>query len=150
MRRKRKVRTRLSRPVAGIRVRGQRGHPEVRAAIIRFARWLREHRSFPTVLPVYLSSGEMVRTIEGELGSASFFAPYSKKDAPYVRIATGDYPETRRRRGRDNALAGYLASLAHELVHYDQWLNDEELHERGVRRQANRVVDQYAKAVDRP
>src|SRR6266581_904740 len=101
----------VRRDVRGLRIRGQRGHPEVRAALIRFASWLRRHRKFPTLLPVYLIAGDQVRTCKGELCSASFFAPDSRLDAPYARIATGDFPRLRRSRGRDSA-----------LVHYDQWL----------------------------
>jgi hypothetical protein len=136
--------------VKGLRIRGQRGHPEVRAALIRFASWLRRHREFPKLLPVYLIAGDQVRTGEGELCSASFFAPDSKLDAPYARIATGDFPRLRRSRGRDSALAAYLHSLAHELVHYDQWLAGTAPTERGVVLQATRMVDRYAMDVRHP
>jgi hypothetical protein len=138
------------REVKGLRIRGQRGHPEVRAALIRFAGWLRRHREFPTLLPVYLIAGDQVRTGEGELCSASFFAPDSKLDAPYARIATGDFPRLRRSRGRDSALAAYLHSLAHELVHYDQWLAGTAPTERGVDRKATRTVENYAMHVRHP
>ena len=139
-----------SRDVKGLRIRGQRGHPEVRAALIRFAIWLRRHREFPTLLPVYLISGDQVRTSEGKLCSASFFAPDSKLDAPYARIATGDYPRLRRSRGRDSALAAFLHSLAHELVHYDQWLAGTAPTERGVVKKAARTVERYATDVRHP
>ena len=134
----------------GLRVRGHRGHPEVRRAVIRFARWLRTIRRFPTVLPIYLLSSERVRTLDGKLASASFFAPSSLASAPYIRIATGDYPRLKRTWGRDNALAAYLCSVAHELVHYDQWDAGSDLTERGVARRASDLVDRYAREVDRP
>ena len=69
---------------------------------------------------------------------------------PYIRVATGDYRDLRRTRGRDNALAMYLGSFAHELVHYDQWLRGIDGHELGVVRRAHRLVDRYALDVDRP
>lgn len=146
------MRTRRDPPAGfkGLRIRGHRGHPEVKAAFIRFARWLRSQRSFPTLLPVYLLPGEHVRTIHGEFCSASFFAPDSRADAPYIRVATGDYPALRRKRGRDNALAAMLASFAHELVHYEQWLSGASLNERGVTRRAARTVQAYAASVRRP
>ena len=134
----------------GLRIRGQRGHPEVRAALIRFAGWLRRNREFPTILPVYLLAGDQVRTVEGDLGSASFFAPDSRLDAPYVRIATGDFPKLRRSRGQDSAIAAFLHSLAHELVHYDQWVAGSALTERGVVRKASRTVEQYARTTRHP
>jgi hypothetical protein len=138
------------RTVLGLRVRGHRGHPEVRRAVVRFARWLRSVRPFPTNLPIYLLSRERVRTLDGRLATASFFAPLSPASAPYIRIATGDYPQLKRTRGRDNALAAYLCSVAHELVHYDQWGAGSELTEQGVARRASELVDRYARDVDRP
>jgi hypothetical protein len=35
-------------------------------------------------------------------------------------------------RGQDNALAAILGSTAHELGHYYQWLDDQELDEEGA------------------
>ena len=136
--------------VKGLRIRGHRGHPEVKLAFIRFACWLRKNRAFPTLLPVYLIPGTHVRTLDGRLCSASFFAPDSKRDIPYIRVATGDFPTWRRSKGRDGALAAFLCSLAHELVHYDQWLAGVVLTERGVVRNARQTVDRYAMDVRHP
>jgi hypothetical protein len=65
-------------------------------------------------------------------------------------VATGDYPELRRRFGRDNALAAYLNSIAHEIVHYQQWIDSGEVWERGVISRASRIVDAYATHVRHP
>ena len=134
----------------GIRIRGHRGHPAVRGALIRFARWLRETHEFPIRVPVYLSAGERVQTVHGEWVSASFFAPWDREVEPYIRIATGDYPQLCSREGRDDVLASYIASLAHEVVHYQQWVATGETHERGVARAALRLLRRYAATVARP
>ena len=141
---------RIRHEVRGLRIRGARGHPDVRSAYIRFGRWLREHRDFPTLLPVYLLPGEQVLTLDGRRCAASFFAPFSRRDAPYIRVATGDYPELRRARGRDNALAAFLHSFAHELLHYEQWVQGRSVSERGIKRRASELVRRYALDVDRP
>lgn len=140
----------MRRQKVGLRIRGHRGHPEVRASFIRFARWLRSRQSFPTLLPVYLLAGEQLRTVAGEMCSASFFAPHSRRDVPYIRIATGDYPSLEKESGRDDALAAFLTSFADELIHYEQWLRRMELTEQGVVRKAARIVRDYAETVDRP
>jgi hypothetical protein len=142
------MRTRAKR--TGLRIVGKRGHPEVKDAIIRFAGWLRGQYDFPIRVPVYLLPGETVTTMHGEKVSASFFAPWNRKVEPYIRIATGDYPLLRKERGRDNALAAFLNSFAHELVHYQQWVATNVLSERGVRRRAGCIVDRYAQTVDHP
>ena len=82
--------------------------------------------------------------------SASFFAPRDRRVEPYIRIATGDYHDLLAACGRDNALAAYLNSLAHEVIHYQQWIATGETTERGVVRRAAKMVDRYALTVDHP
>jgi hypothetical protein len=88
--------------------------------------------------------------MHGEHVSASFFAPWKRQEEPYIRIATGDYPALKRKRGRDNALAAFVTSLSHEVVHYQQWVETGETSERGVAGRARSMLSQYSKAVDRP
>jgi hypothetical protein len=99
---------------------------------------------------VYLLPGERVRTIHGDLVSASIFLPWERTEEPYIRIATGDYPALRRKRGRDNALASFLNSLSHEVIHYRQWIDTGDSTEHGVVAHASRLVDRYAATVDHP
>jgi hypothetical protein len=134
----------------GLHIRGHRGHPEVRAAFIRYATWIRQHYEFPIRVPVYLLPGEFVTTMHGDRCSASFFAPWDRNEEPYIRVATGDYPQLLASRGRDDALAACLCSLSHEVVHYRQWIETGEMWERGVLRRARSMVDRYALTVDHP
>src|SRR5262245_11522701 len=106
----------------GLRIRGARGNAEVRRALVRFARWLRQEHAFPIRVPVYLHPQAYVETMHGRKSSASFFAPWDRGVEPYIRIATGDYPSLKAERGRDDALAAFITSLAHEIVHYQQWV----------------------------
>ncbi len=65
-------------------------------------------------------------------------------------IATGDYPELLAESGRNNALAAYLCSLSHALVHYWQWLETGAITERVVVVRAVNMVRKYARDVDAP
>lgn len=134
----------------GLRIRGSRGHPEVRGALVRFARWLRKNYHFPIRVPVYLSGQKMLTTIHGEPATATFFAPWNREVEPYIRIATGDYPECESECGRDDALAGYIHSLAHEVVHYLHWIRSGEIPERGVAVRATTMLRRYERTVDHP
>lgn len=134
----------------GLHIVGARGNAEVRGAIIRFARWLRGQYNFPMRVPVYLRPEPVLISMYGTKCSASFFAPWNRKEEPYIRIATGDYPQLKRQVGRDNALAGYLGSLAHEVIHYQQWIESNQTSEKGVARRADRIVDRYSRVVARP
>ena len=82
--------------------------------------------------------------------TASFFAPWKPNVEPYIRVATGDYPGERRVRGRDNAIAGFLCSVAHEVVHYQQWIDTGEITERGVSDRASNLVNRYALTTAHP
>jgi len=134
----------------GLRICGRRGHPIVRRAILRFAAWLRLNYKFPVRVPVYLSPHKRIVTMHGTIATASFFAPFEPDVEPYIRIATGDYPDERRAHGRDDALAGFLCSVAHEVVHYQQWIETGEMTERGVVVRASKMVDRYALTTDHP
>jgi hypothetical protein len=134
----------------GIRIIGHRGHPEVKDAIIKFAKWLRNQYEFPIRVPVYLRPESELINMHGEKCSATFFAPWDQTVEPYIRIATGDYDIEKIKCGRDNALASYLVSLAHEVIHYHQWLKDNTIKERGVAVKAANIVDKYALTVDHP
>jgi hypothetical protein len=141
---------RAKRNRTGIRIRGARGHPEVRRAFIRFAKWLRQEYDFPIRVPVYLFPSEQIITMHGERVSASFFAPYNRTMEPFIRVATGDYVQIKKEVGRDDALAACLNSFAHEFVHYQQWVASGNISERGVIRRAQSIVDRYAMTTGHP
>jgi hypothetical protein len=82
--------------------------------------------------------------------SASFFAPYKRNVEPFIRIATGDYVALKAKSGRNNALASILCSLAHEIVHYQQWCNKRKLDEKEARQKANQIIKSYSTVVLRP
>ncbi|WP_339324841.1 hypothetical protein [Paenibacillus sp. FSL W8-0194] len=135
----------------GLRVRSLPGvHPEVRRACLEFASWIRGNMEFPIRVVVYLKKDYYILTKFNEEVSASFFAPYNKNDEPYIRIATGDFEELDSKYGRNNTLASYLVSFAHELIHYQQWIHDEPFLEKEAEEKANVIVDQYAESREYP
>ena len=136
-------------PRSGLRLRFDHGvDPEVRRACKEFAKWLRKQYTFPVRIPIYFKAAEYIRAMDGSLVSATFFEPYEKSMEPYIRISTGDYCSSVLSCGTDNALAGILHSMAHELTHYFQWINSIQLTEIGAERQAanyaNRILLEYA------
>jgi len=122
----------------------------VREALKRFAKWLRQEYEFPIRVPVYLNQHHQFVTIEGKDATASFFAPYDSNVEPYIRIATGDYDELVAKWGKNDALASYMCSLAHEIVHYQQWISDGVTKEKGVVKEAEAIMRRYAQAIDEP
>jgi hypothetical protein len=140
----------MKRTRKGLRIRGQRGNYCVREALKRFARWLRQEYDFPIRLPVYLNEHKRFVTIEGEEVTASFFAPTDPNIEPYIRLATGDYDDLVAESGKHDALASYICSLAHEIIHYQQWIVDGRTSEDGVSKKAVNIMRRYAQTVDLP
>ena len=139
----------------GLRFRYDRNtHPEVKRTCLQFAIWLRTQYYFPLRVVVYVKRTKTIRTKDGDHVVGSFFEPFSYLDEPYIRIATGDYNELANHLGKDNALASILLSLAHELTHYYQWINNIQLTPMGRERQAtkyaNYIIDEYASTREHP
>ena len=121
---------------------------------MRFAGWLRSEYHFPLRVSVYIKANKTLRSKDGENVVGIFFEPFSYSDEPYIKLATGDYSELKLQNGKDNALASLLLSLAHELTHYFQWINNIKLTPIGRERQATKyshyIIDEYAASCEHP
>jgi hypothetical protein len=136
----------------GLRIRSEQGvHPEVKRACLEFAKWLRKEFEFPKRVVIYLKKDYQIKNkFTKELVSATFFAPFDKNEEPYIRIATGDYKELLVENGLDDALAAILSSIAHELGHYYQWIDDLVLDEEVAENNSEYMLDWYAQTRDHP
>lgn len=139
----------------GLRLRCQPGvDPQVARACKEFAAWLRQEYHFPLRVVVYIKAAKQIKAMDGELVSATILLPYDRQLEPFARVSTGDYPDMAEGRGTDNALAAILRSIAHELTHYFQWINDLPLTDIGMERQAKAyadyIVDEYAQTRAHP
>ncbi|WP_350302154.1 hypothetical protein [Peribacillus frigoritolerans] len=136
----------LQYPRSGIRVRCEKGiNPRVRRSCLNFAVWLRSNMEFPIRLVVYLKKDYQIITRDTkETASASFFAPFDKTVEPYIRIATGDYEELVSEIGEIDALWAILRSMAHEIIHYQQWLEDKEMDEKEAKNGGEQLLADFA------
>ncbi len=140
----------------GLRIRNDAGvDPEIKAAVIAFSKWIRQNYDFPVRIVVYIKNKKYIKAMDWELVSATCFLPYSKSVEPYARVSVGDYEKMKEKRGRDNALAGILTSVAHELTHYFRWIDDSEYddkkrEERKACRLARKIVNDYATTREHP
>ena len=140
-------------PRQGLRIRCDQGvHPEVRRACLEFSKWLRKEFEFPIRVVVYLKKDYQIKNkFTKELVSATFFAPFDKSEEPYIRVSTGDYIELLEENGRDDALAAILSSIAHELGHFFQWIDDLEMDEEGEENKISEyMLDLYSQTRDHP
>lgn len=117
------------------------------AFLKKFAIWVRYNYVFPVRVNVYIKNVSYIKAKDGDYVSATFFGPYNKLEEPYIKISVGDYCDIIHSKGIYCALCGMVASVAHELTHYYQWLNNMELSESQEERQAEyyskKIVYQY-------
>ena len=127
---------------------------EVRRACKDFCHWLRSEYLFPVRVPVYVKANQKLRTMDGDTAYGTFFRPEDRHIEPYIRVAAGDYAEMVEKWGQDDALGAILETIAHELTHYFQWLNNLRLTPKGEERQAvtyaNRILGDYAAIREKP
>ncbi len=137
-------------PRTGLRLRSEAGvHPEVRSVCIQFCKWLRTQMEFPVRVVIYLKKDYQIKNrTTKQMATATFFAPYDKNVEPFIRIATGDYSELIEERGTKDALYAMLDSIAHEIIHYQQWLENRELNEEEAEEKGYKFVDSYAETIN--
>ena len=139
----------------GVRIRFDKNvDTEVKRSCKEFIAWLRKQYFFPQRVLIYIKATEKIKAVDGDLVSATCLLPFDKKMEPYIRVSTGTYYELKERKGQDNALATILHSIAHELTHYYQWVNDISLTEVGMERQAKAyagfIIDEYSQTREHP
>ena len=123
---------------------------EVKRSCKEFISWIRKVYVFPIRVRIYLKAAERIKALDGDWAVGTFFEPYKYDGSiePYIRIATGDYADMEAKWGKDDALARILATIAHELTHYFQWINNLKLTPMGRERQANQyagfILAEYA------
>ena len=134
----------------GLRIRCDQGiNPAIRTSCLNFGMWLREKMDFPVRVVVYLKKTNTVKNMTTkENVSATFFAPYDKNVEPYIKVATGDYEDLVHEYGEVDALYIIIESIAHEIIHYKQWLSDLDFNESEAEKEGEKLVDQFADSLD--
>ncbi|MCI8332194.1 MAG: hypothetical protein HFE78_05160 [Clostridiales bacterium] len=117
---------------------------ELRAVILNFVKWVRQTYRFPVKVVAYIKASRFI--VNGQTKEqvvASIFLPFDKEVSPYIRMATGDYEELIEEIDLFSAKCANLASLAHEITHYYQWIKDLPLDETQADRVARKKVYEY-------
>lgn len=115
--------------------------PEVREHLDKFAKWLRREFVFPLRVNVYVKAARWIKAQDGDMVVGTILRPADYHECPYIRLATGDYPDLVMELGRDRAILAILHTFAHELTHYYQHINALALTDRGEERQAKSYAD---------
>ena len=115
--------------------------------LLDFGKWLRQEYEFPIRVNVYFKSQPYIKAFDGDQVSATFWGSFDRKREPYIKIAVGDFYALVEKSNVFSALCNTAASLAHELTHYYQWINDFQLseiqEERQSRYYSKKIVYRY-------
>ncbi|WP_163655428.1 hypothetical protein [Listeria sp. PSOL-1] len=130
---------------SGIRIINEKEvSPFLKQAFVDYAKWLRHHYEFPQRVVVYIKSSTYIKIDQdGYETSGSFFAPFDKQQEPYIKIATGDFLIMKVKEGVFQTLFSMLNTLSHEIQHYYQWLDDENLDEQTAEMGAEELTQEY-------
>lgn len=129
----------------GLRLRCDKGvHEDVHFAAIHFCRWLRSEYEFPIRVVVYLKNKtKIINSQTRETVTATFFAPFDKSAEPYIRVAVGYYSDIIAQNGRLHAIYPIVESIAHEVAHYFQWIDDKDLSENEAEEMAEEILADF-------
>lgn len=133
----------------GLRLRFYAGvRPDVRERLKRFAQWLRRDLHFLHPVQVTVVPHALVMGHDGAAGWGVFLIPpddYVRGDVTRIYLAGGavEVLEWHYQVAAPESLAKLMHSLAHEIVHYEQWRDGRPICERGVNRRAAALVRAY-------
>ena len=109
-----------------------------------FGRWLRRNVNFPIRLTIYIKdSYKRKNKLEKEF-SASFVVPLNANDNPYIKVATCNRG-TNKSVNEHKVEVSILHSIAHEVTHYIQWINNLEFSENDAVKNSRKLVRMYFK-----
>lgn len=99
---------------------------DIKRAFANFEKWLSKNLYFPVKLYIYIRNTKHVQTTKGESVVGRLFAPGDAgHERAFAEIAVGDYKELLNKEKKTVLLAEMMDPIAHEIVHYFQWINNE-------------------------
>lgn len=116
---------------------------ELKTYVEEFVEWLSLKFDFPVFIDIYVFSPKYILNSKNEKVSALFFAPFKSNLKPFVKVATGDFDFLIKEIGLTNAIGSILCSLAHEVIHYNQWIQNIDFDEDAANSKANLLVQEY-------
>jgi hypothetical protein len=116
--------------------------PQVKQCILSFGKWLRKNTEFPKKMIVYIKNNTVLQSTSGA-SQGIFYAPYDKNRYPHIKIAVGDFEQEVSRYGSASVLKSNLNTIAHEIVHYQQWIQNTPFKEREAISKGENLLNQF-------
>ncbi|WP_160680638.1 tetratricopeptide repeat protein [Clostridium sp. C8-1-8] len=112
---------------------------QLREIVLEFGKWIRGKLDFPVAVTVYIRSKYVSKVNNEEVFLASFFAPDSRTDNPYIRVDVENHKDN----GVNEFRKSILVSISHEIIHYVQWLEELEFCEEDAENRSEQLVEKF-------
>ncbi|PJI07265.1 MULTISPECIES: tetratricopeptide repeat protein [Clostridium] len=116
---------------------------QLKDIIIEFARWLRKKYIFPIRLTIYIRYEYKSKANNSDKFLASFLEPDSEKYNPHIRVEVKNHRDDV---DDTNEFRKYiLISIAHEIIHYMQWIKKVDFCEKEAEYKSEKLVQLFIK-----
>jgi tetratricopeptide (TPR) repeat protein len=116
---------------------------KIRDICVEFTGWIRKNIALPIKVTIYVRKNYKSRISENDIFKASFFAPYLKSDNPFIRVDVENHKIENS--DEESTILSILESIAHEIVHYVQWIEGLPFSEDEAERKSKKLVRKFLK-----
>ena len=125
----------------GLRMKIDKGiDVDLRKVCKKFAIYLRKEYEFPIRVNIHVKNTNKIRAMDNDyVYGLLCYDDFSIE--PDIWVAAGDFSVLKENYGYVNAVISILRTIAHELTHYYQWINQIQFTSIGLERQANEYAE---------
>lgn len=126
----------------GLRIRCLDGiELQLREIVIEFGKWIRTELDFPVTVTVYLRSKYISKINNKETFLSAFYVPDSRGYNPYIRVDVENHKDNLN--DINEFRKSILVSIAHEIIHYMQWLEELDFCEEDAENKSEQLVEKF-------
>lgn len=126
----------------GLRIRCLDGiELQLREIVIEFGKWIRTELDFPVTVTVYLRSKYISKINNKETFLSAFYVPDSRGYNPYIRVDVENHKDNLN--NINEFRKSILVSIAHEIIHYMQWLEELDFCEEDAENKSEQLVEKF-------
>ena len=114
---------------------------QLREIVIEFGKWIRARLDFPIAVTVYVRSKYISKINSGDPFLASFFVPDNRAYNPYIRVDVENHKDNLN--DVNEFRKSILVSIAHEIIHYMQWIDEVVFCEEEAENKSEQLLDKF-------
>lgn len=116
----------------------------IKLAYKEFNKWIKTYMNLVKVLHVFIKEDYNILSRNKESAIGLFGYPNGRNKYPYIKLAIGDFEDLCFKNGEYIAIMSILHTYAHELVHFEQWLDNKPSLEKKADKKATKLVEDFS------